>query len=94
MKSRGEGIVGYNAQIAVDTTNHLIVAVDVTNVGNDRSQLYPVAMQAREAMDTETLSVIADRGYFNGNQILKCAEERILTTVPKPHPTHPTHPTA
>jgi hypothetical protein len=44
-----------------------------------------MAMQAREAMDTETLSVVADRGYFSGNQILKCAEEGILTTVPKPN---------
>src|SRR3979490_2421784 len=36
---RGSGMVAYNVQSAVDTTNHLIVAHEVTNVGTDRSQL-------------------------------------------------------
>jgi transposase len=36
---RGSGMVGYNVQAAVDTTNHLIVAHEVTNVGTDKSQL-------------------------------------------------------
>ena len=35
---RGSGVVGYNVQTAVDTTNHLIVHHEVTNVGSDRSQ--------------------------------------------------------
>jgi len=30
-------MVAYNVQSAVDTTNHLIVAHEVTNVGSDRS---------------------------------------------------------
>ena len=30
---RGSGMVAYNVQSAVDTTNHLIVAHEVTNVG-------------------------------------------------------------
>jgi hypothetical protein len=40
---RGTGIVGYNVQTAVDTENHLIVAHEVTNVGNDRGQLAMMA---------------------------------------------------
>jgi transposase len=32
---RGSGVVGYNVQTAVDTEHHLIVAHEVTNVGND-----------------------------------------------------------
>ena len=35
---RGSGVVGYNVQVAVDTTHHLIVTHEVTNVGSDRSQ--------------------------------------------------------
>jgi hypothetical protein len=37
--ARSKAIVGYNVQAAVDTTNHLIVAHEVANVGHDRSQL-------------------------------------------------------
>src|SRR5277367_6205337 len=36
---RGSGMVGYNVQAVVDTTNHLIVAHEVTNVGTDKSLL-------------------------------------------------------
>ena len=44
---KGSGMVGYNVQSAVDTTHHLIVAHEVTNVGTDRSQLSNIAEQAR-----------------------------------------------
>ncbi|HEX2255358.1 MAG TPA: transposase, partial [Afifellaceae bacterium] len=40
---RGSGVVGYNVQVAVETEHHLIVTHEVTNVGNDRAQLAPMA---------------------------------------------------
>jgi transposase len=58
MKTRGAGIVGYNAQIAVDATHHLIAAHEVTNVGIDFHQLANMAKQARSAMGAEDLSVV------------------------------------
>ncbi len=78
------GTVGYNLQAAVDTENHLIVAHEVTNVGNDRDQLANMAVQAKEVIQTADLTVIADRGYFNGTELLACAEAGITTYVPKP----------
>jgi transposase len=81
---RGTGIVGYNVQTAVDTKHHLIIAHEVTNVGHDRTQLAAMAKQAREALDTETLTAIADRGYFKGEEILECEQSGIATMVPKP----------
>ena len=84
MKSRGSGIVGYNVQTAVDAQNHLIVAHEVTNVGVDRHQLHSMAMQAKVALGVEHLEVVADRGYFKGDQIKACDESNITTYLPRP----------
>ena len=84
MKTRGNGIVGYNVQTAVDTEHHLIVAHEVTNVGSDRGQLSNMAKQARTAMGVEDLTAVADRGYFKGEEILACHEAGITTVLPKP----------
>ena len=81
---RGTGIVGYNVQTAVDTKHHLIVAHEVTNVGHDRAQLSSMAKQARDALGQEKLTVLADRGYFKGEEILDCDRAGITALVPKP----------
>ena len=81
---RGTGIVGYNVQTAVDAKNHLIVAHEVTNVGNDRGQLAMMAEQSRAATGITELTVVADRGYFSGDEILACAQAGIIPFVPKP----------
>ena len=81
---RGTGIVGYNVQTAVDTKHHLIVAHEVTNLGHDRTQLFSMAKQARSAMGTQDLTALADRGYFNGPEILDCDQAGITPLVPKP----------
>src|ERR1700675_3500229 len=78
------GIVGYNVQTAVDTKNHLIVAHEVTNVGTDRHQLSNMAEQARTEMGVETLDAVADRGYYEGEEIKACEESGITVTLPKP----------
>jgi transposase len=77
MKSRDGGIVGYNVQVAVDAQHHLIVAHEVITEGVDRDQLAPMAEQAREATGIKDLTVVADRGYFKGDQILKCDQAEI-----------------
>jgi Transposase DDE domain len=81
---KGSGIVGYNVQSAVDTTHHLIVAHEVTNVGTDRSRLSNMAEQARTEIGAETLEVVADRGYYEGEEILACETVGITVTLPKP----------
>jgi hypothetical protein len=68
----------------VDTKHHLIVAHEVTNVGTDRSQLSAMANKAKAALETDALDVVADRGYFNGEEILACDEAEITVTLPKP----------
>lgn len=80
---RGTGVVGYNVQTAVDAKHHIIVAHEVTNVGHDRSALYRTAQLAKETIGSETLDVVADRGYYNGLEIYHCEQNQITTYLPK-----------
>ena len=80
---RGTGVVGYNVQTAVDAEHHLIVAHEVTNVGHDRTQLEPMGLKAQAATGCEQITALADRGYFNGEQVLACEGTGVLPCVPK-----------
>ena len=81
---RGSGVVGYNVQVVVDTEHHLIVTHEVINVGNDRGQLARMSKQAKEVLEVDKLEAIADRGYFDGEEILACEEAGVSVTLPKP----------
>jgi len=81
---RRSGLVGYNVQTAVDAKHHLIVAHEVTNVGNDRDQLANMAGQAKGAMGVEALEALADRGYFSGEEVLACGPLGVTPILPKP----------
>jgi transposase len=82
MNHRGSGVVGYNVQTAVDTEHHLIVAHEVTNVGNDRRQLTRMAEQAKSALSMDEISAVADRGYYRHLELKACEDAGITTYVP------------
>jgi hypothetical protein len=98
-KAGGGSTVGYNVQTAVDGKNHLIVAHEVTNATSDRSQLSSMAAKARAALSEETadeateeaaaeeaeeaFTVVADAGYYKGEEIVDCYESGITALVPK-----------
>jgi transposase len=84
MKSQGDKKVCFNAQIAVDSKHHLIVADDVTNEVNDLEQLAAMAKAAKEALDVKALDVGADAGYHNGVEVVECEANGITPYVPKP----------
>ncbi len=80
---RGTGVVGYNVQTAIDAEHHLIVAHEVTNQGHDRSQLAPMGLEAKAATGCKAITVLADRGYFSGDQVLACEGTGVVPIVPK-----------
>src|SRR6516162_8012423 len=80
---KGTATVGYNVQIADDAEHHLIVAHEVTNQGYDRHQLAPMAFKAKQATGCEQITALADRGYFNGDQVLSCEGTGVAPVVPK-----------
>jgi transposase len=79
------GVVGYNVQAAVDTKHHIVVANAVTNRGHDRSHLLEMAKAAKAATGTPEMIALADRGYYEGEQIRACAAAGITPMVPKPN---------
>jgi transposase len=81
--------VAYNAQTAVDDKHGLIAAFDLTSEGNDQRQLLPMAEQAKAALEAETLTVVADVGYSNGEQGRACEAAAITAVVPRQRTVNP-----
>jgi len=78
----GSSTIGYNVQTAVDAKHKLIVHHEVVTDGNDHHQLYPMATRAKATLEADILSVVADAGYRNGEQVERCEQEGIETAVP------------
>ncbi|MDQ0392864.1 IS1182 family transposase [Labrys monachus] len=75
--------VAYNAQSVVDDKHGLIAQFDLINDCNDQAQLLPMAQAAKEALEVESLAVVADTGYSNGEQGEACASAGITAAVPR-----------
>ena len=82
----GQGFdVCYNVQTAVDSKHKLIVHHEVTNTADDHEHLVPVAEAAKQTLGVEALEVVADKGYYSGEEIKKCEAQGIVTYIPKVH---------
>ena len=83
LSKRGQIVAGYNVQIAVDDKHKLIVASEVVNDGNDSGQLHKMAKAAKDELGVETLTALADTGYYNGPALKACEEDGIVAYVPQ-----------
>jgi transposase len=81
--------VAYNAQTVVDRKHKLIVAFDLTNEGNDQRQLHPMAVQGKDAVGADEVTVVADTGYSNGEHGALCEQEGITPVVPRAETVNP-----
>jgi len=84
MARDGKATVGYNVQTAVDDKHKLIVVQEVTNAVTDVDQLSGIAKEAKEALGVEKVKVVADMGYYNGEEIKGCEKEGIEPYISKP----------
>ena len=46
----------------------------MTNDPTDHAHLAEMAIRAKETLGVEELEVVADRGYYDGAEVKKCAE--------------------
>jgi len=76
--------VCYNVQLAVDRKHKLIASVAVTNEVTDQELLAEMAQQAKADLGVAELTVVADGGYFGGEVIKACEDEKITAYVPVP----------
>ncbi|CCE22618.1 IS1182 family transposase [Methylotuvimicrobium alcaliphilum] len=84
LTKRGQTVSGYNVQIAVDDRHKLIVVDEVTQAGNDVHQLAPMMAKAQETLQSESLTGLADSGYFEGNQLKSCEDQNTPVYVAIP----------
>lgn len=89
MKTPHGHAVCYNAQTAVDAKHKLIAAFDLTNEGNDYRQLHPMAIEAKDAIGVDKMTVVADTGYSNGEHAALCEQDGITANVPRAETVNP-----
>jgi transposase len=83
--SMGRGsTIGYNVQAAVDARHSLIVETQVTNTTSDLGALGIMAIKTQEALEAKNLRVVADKGYYNGKEVLVCDTIGVTAYVAKP----------
>lgn len=85
MDNKKNGLeVNYNVQIAVDGKNSLILAVDVTNRPSDQGHLNDMAQAAKKTLgldEKDSLEVVADKGYYQAEDLKKCDANNTITYV-------------
>jgi transposase len=80
----GQGIAGYNVQLAVDDQYKLIVASEVVNDSSDVGQLHAMAKAAKEALGADAVQALADEGYYSSSELKACEDDGITAYVPVP----------
>jgi len=81
MKYHGDTAVCYNVQAVADSKNKMIVDFDVTNQSQDKNQLSPMSIKAKEMLEAEGLTAVADAGYDSASDIVNCIENGITPHV-------------
>ena len=72
--------VAYNTQCVVDDKHCLIIHTEATN-SNDSQALLEHTNKAVQNVGTNKITVLADKGYYTGEQIHGCHENHIQTFV-------------
>jgi hypothetical protein len=61
----------YNAQAAVTTDSHLVVAARVTQAANDKQQLEPTLAAVPTNLRKKVTAVLADNGFYSADAVAK-----------------------
>jgi transposase len=76
----------YNVHTVVDSKHKLIVDFEVSNKSNDFGNLHVMTEKTKEVLEVQTLTNLADKGYYDGEDIAACEASGVACLVPKPKP--------
>jgi len=79
MKSREGKIPAYNVQAVVDSENKMIADAVVSTNPNDLNELSPIMYSLNASLAVEPEDVLADKGYYNPEEIKELEEGSITT---------------
>lgn len=87
MENKKNGLeMGYNLQVAVDSKNKLIVDFDITQNASDQGNLNSMSLKAKEVFgkdETDELELLADKGFYQAEDLMRCEENNTATYVSK-----------
>lgn len=91
--NKGAFVQGYNAQIAVDDANQIILAALITQTSNDVRQLVPMAEEIRANVGELATTTSADAGYFSAQNVEHPALANTNLLIPPERQRHGATPT-
>lgn len=81
MKNKNGFAVAYNPQTAVDSQTHLIRDFQMTNQVTDHGLLESTMERIKQTEAADIVEVIADKGYEDTEDMVKCLEKGIIPHV-------------
>lgn len=85
MTSNNGVAVCHNVQAAVDSKNGMVAGILIVSEPNDQGQLSKVAKVVKDNLGLEKTTVVADKGYYDTDDLKECHDEKIDTIVAKPN---------
>ena len=76
--------VCYNVQTIVDSKHCLIVDFEVSDRADDKGNLDNMTKKAMKMMGVKELTNLADKGYYDGEDIVSCESNHVTCLVAKP----------
>jgi transposase len=73
----------YNVQTVADAKHKLIVDFNVSTNPDDSGALYEMTESAKAIMGVTEIAAVADKGYYNGEDIEKCEAKGTTCYIPK-----------
>lgn len=83
-ESNGGWALGYNAQLATDAKEKIVVGVELTNNASDARQLIPTLDDVERRFERKPQQVLADAGYANRANVEAMADDETEYMTPAP----------